>query len=147
MEMRSTHIFWATLLACLSILMAGCKSHTVTGAAFYYPEGADYASAQYRVFVEMHGAKGQAYVAFSTKRVFVSVFSSEGEELLGQEYSFSGGNVSADVEWVSDRSFVLYLLECSGEGRCSYSSEGAKLVLKREFRFDKTHGYFAEVTA
>ncbi len=118
MGMRSTHIVWSTLLACLSILLAGCKSHTVTGAAFYYPEGADHASAQYRVFVEMHGAEGQAYVQFSTKRVYVSVFSSEGEELLGKEYSLSGGDVSADVEWVSDGGFVLYLLECSGEGRC-----------------------------
>src|SRR5260370_28492988 len=79
------------------LLLGSCRSSTWVGGQACYPAGADRASADFCMSVNIEGGIGKPYVERSRKTVHLQVLSRRNHVVLEREYSAEAG----DLRWLS----------------------------------------------
>jgi hypothetical protein len=130
----------------LSSFVSGCMHTVVSG-------GAPSADNRYSLCMEKHGASGKAYVDFSKKRVYLSIWkepsdylSHDGEELFAGKYVLQAADLCQSVHWQGVREVTVDFFDF-GDKVSVYAMKKdspSNYISSLTFVFDASTGKFVE---
>lgn len=109
MTIRQRHILYLTLIL-MPLLLFGCYMHPYVFGGAYYPEHSDSDTAQYRLFINIDGAKRHAYNDVTKKEIYISIKRKDNTVLLERQYTLQAAGLHWDVSWtnLNDLKIVFY---------------------------------------
>jgi hypothetical protein len=84
--------------------------HPYVGGVAYYPKDSDHNTAEYRLSININGAKRHAYNDMTKKEIYISIKRKDDTVLLERQYTLQAAGLHWDVSWahLNDLNIVFY---------------------------------------
>jgi hypothetical protein len=143
-SLREKTVRGIRLLMCcvISAFLSGCYMHPVVSKTHWYPSDKDYESAEYLLYIEVHGEKREAYTATTKKRATITIWKGK-SKLLVRDYVCTAASLEWDVVWnqLDDLNIVFFDFP---EGISIYDEKAVELPAKQIFSLRFTYDSQAE---